>query len=93
MSDFKQAIKWLKDGKKVRRKNFGKPRYLHLTVGSVIELDVLGVYPFKIHDLEADDWEIYEEEKDGQVKFNPGGKVYRMWIPKEAAEVRRQYLN
>ncbi len=64
MSTFRQAVEWLKEGKKVRRKFFAEDRYLFLSTGSVVEIDNMGNYPFKIHDLEADDWEIYKEEKE-----------------------------
>ena len=37
--------------------------------------------------------EFKEFKESDIIKFNPKSKVYRMWIPKEAAEVRRKYLN
>lgn len=61
MTNFKKAVKWLREGKKVRRLTFAKDRYLFQGVGGVLEIDGMGNYPIKTHDCEANDWEIYEE--------------------------------
>ena len=68
--DFKQAIQWLKEGKKVRRKNWAPDFRLNIpyTFGICAERNNAIVnepfsYDFKIEDFEATDWEIYEEEK------------------------------
>ena len=54
MSDFNQAIKWIKEGKEIRRKSWEgkstkgyKPHYKE--------------YKYSLEDFEAEDWEIYEE--------------------------------
>ena len=67
MGDFKQAIEWLKEGKKVRRSDWGnkilhgelKHNFIHFSddtgnLNSLFLNDVLN--------LEATDWEIYEEK-------------------------------
>ena len=64
--NFQKALKLLKEGKKIRRKFFAKGRYLFATTGCVIEIDGVGVYPFKIHDLEANDWEEYKIKENKQ---------------------------
>ena len=74
MADFEWAIKMLKEGKKVRRKFFAEKRYLFVSTGSTIEIDGMGNYPFKVHDFEATDWEIYCEEHDWEVgRYVPKG--------------------
>lgn len=68
MSDFKQAIKWMKEGKKVRLKNWGnknlygysRNNWIHFMDGG---RDFDAHFLNEISTLEADDWEIYEEEE------------------------------
>ncbi len=69
MSDFKQAIKWMKEGKKVKRKlwqnsyiflNKSKGEGDYKIEGDMLTtLELLGYYSF-----EATDWEIYEKEEE-----------------------------
>ena len=73
MSDFKQAIEWLKEGKKVRRRSInnkhwyiflsekkGEQGFVHLHHTNNFEPKL---WSQSIGMLEATDWEIYEEEK------------------------------
>ena len=74
MSDFQQAIEWMKEGKKVRRVKWKFGYELHLyDDGYRISEKVLPNMKdkeffevkcgsFKIEDFEATDWEVYEEE-------------------------------
>lgn len=65
MASFNQAIQWMKEGKKVRRKYFDDKKFN-------IYLSERGIwykyeraefrYPFNFEDFEATDWEIYCEE-------------------------------
>ena len=65
--EFKQAIQWLKEGKKVRRRCFNETES-HLFLGSS-QVYILwatgGVWQPDFLDIEATDWEIYEEIKKG----------------------------
>lgn len=88
MSDFKQAIKWLKEGKKVRRAKWKFGYELHFyddgyriagkSLPNTDDKDFFEVRcgSFKIEDFEATDWEIFEEEKeslsDKIYKYAPG---------------------
>ena len=65
MADFQQAIKWLKEGKKVRRKDWGNKtlyaegdRFVNFTDQTG---DCSGYFFHEIRNIEANDWEIYEE--------------------------------
>ena len=68
MADFQQAIKWTKEGKRVRRNNQIKEVYYEL-----IEDDLIVKYNqgrdviFDLRDFEATDWEIYEEDDDWEL--------------------------
>ncbi len=66
MADFKQAIEWLKEGKKIRRKN--ELWYIQcnnqLVLFSVETNGLIAHQGMFIGDLEATDWEIYCEEHD-----------------------------
>ena len=67
MSDFNQAIKWLKEGKKVRREDWDEGCFYILL--SQIEYQNLSGHDeefdvFMKDDFEANDWEIYEEKKE-----------------------------
>ena len=65
LADFKQAIAWMKEGKKIRRRNEGwyiKGNKMLNLYG--VETGNLCVHQeFSIPDFEATDWEIYEEPK------------------------------
>ena len=64
MSDFQQVIKWLKEGKKVRRKSHDPKSYFIVYCGSEGQFENCeGTYrTFDMSDFEATDWEIYEEK-------------------------------
>ena len=61
MADFNQAVKWMKEGKKVRRKKYVKT-YFRFD-GELNEMVNQDNYNFcaNLKDLEATDWEIYED--------------------------------
>lgn len=60
MADFKQALKWMKEGKKVRRPHWGS-KYLSKSTEYRINYDMFGKFQeLEIFDFEATDWEIYE---------------------------------
>ena len=65
MSDFKQAIEWLKEGKKVRRDKF---YYWILKNNGFVCFDLSDIeyseVGLTLEDIEATDWEIYCEEHD-----------------------------
>ncbi len=62
MSDFKQAIQWLKEGKKVRRPSFSEDFYCILNDNLIKYVDENGnMMSSVIEFFEATDWEIYEE--------------------------------
>ncbi len=64
MSDFKQAIKWLKEGKNVRRKSWENIDF-YIESSNDFFMQVLHegrVAGLSIMDFEATDWEVYEEE-------------------------------
>ena len=66
MSDFKKAVKWLKEGKKVRRSTWGKKYYYYMKYSSVREHSdgtEINAWFGKTH-FEATDWEIYCEEHE-----------------------------
>ena len=73
MADFKQAIEWLREGKKVRRKCTSNPFYkifLSKELGSkdfvyMEHMKELKPKPhnFQLEEFEATDWEIYLEKR------------------------------
>ncbi|KKL76480.1 hypothetical protein LCGC14_2044490, partial [marine sediment metagenome] len=62
MANFNQAIKWMKEGKKVRRPDFFKGDYSYVYEGVV--MDNKDNLALTIEQLEATDWEIYCEEHE-----------------------------
>lgn len=73
MANFNQAIKWMKEGKKVRKKSiFNKSFFIHLGIKDSYrpswDKQIWGPggepYDFDITDFEADDWEIYCKEHE-----------------------------
>lgn len=68
---FENVLSVLKEGKKIRRKFWGKRHYIEkdarFVVGKLIDQDSL-IYTLTIMDLEADDWEIVKEPKKVKVR-------------------------
>ena len=60
MADFNQAIKWLKEGKKVKRKNWDNISVLSYDGSTIEHGSLLDCMP----NLEATNWEIYCEEHE-----------------------------
>ena len=64
MADFKQAVKWMKEGKKVRRKTWIHPGYLYSNGIHIFHENGNELRCF-IEFLEATDFEIYNENNFG----------------------------
>jgi hypothetical protein len=69
MSNFQQAVNWLKKGKKVRRRHWLGWNRFHLIndpqIGLLFETGnnmIRNADKISIQDIEAEDWEIYEEK-------------------------------
>lgn len=64
MANFQQAIKWLNEGKKVRRKSWSKDSYFDEARNGLklFSCEKESGCPLLIGDLKATNWEIYEEE-------------------------------
>ena len=80
MSDFKQAIEWLKEGKKVRRRDSG----------SSID-DKNEIFSGTVNDFGATDWEIYEETSgECLVRLGTDGKLWAEEFNKVLVEKSEQ---
>lgn len=71
MADFMQAVKWMKEGKKVRRQNWCVGNYIYLGKNSHYLYYDGKVFVTTYMDTEATDWEIYEEEVKESTKGLP----------------------
>lgn len=61
MADVKQAAKWLREGKKVRREIWGGPLFIRPTGAGFFRDDrKLPADWLMVEDLLAEDWEIFE---------------------------------
>ena len=63
---FEEIIPVLKEGKKIKRKDWGKEEYITKHIFFVLEQIVTeknGVYALTVDDLCADDWEVYKGTK------------------------------
>ena len=68
MATFQEAIVWLREGKKVRRKDVDNEKFrIILSEGELfyyqISEDGIYNYSFDINEFEATDWEIFEEKE------------------------------
>ena len=68
MADFKQAIKWMKEGRKVKSERYFEGDYFYIK-NDIIMFSSEGIdedekQGFELDDFEATDWEIYCEEHD-----------------------------
>lgn len=68
MADFAQAIEWMKEGKKVMRPYF-KEFYFAMDKDKGILPQGMN-YELKVYDYQAEDWEIYGEEDNWNMKDN-----------------------
>jgi len=64
MANFQRAIEWLKSGGKVRRPSWEEDSYWILGVDESIQWANQTHAHIHINQIEATDWEIYEEKKD-----------------------------
>ena len=71
MADFKQAVEWIKEGKKVRRPIWDKDNYIELVGTTRYIQDKYRVVEVNLNMIEATDWEIYEEEDDWSLELEP----------------------
>lgn len=75
MADFTQAVKWMKERKKVRRNGLSRWIFQTAPIGEYIEIqdnDENKEKRFHIADFEATDWEVCEEEfnlKEERIKL------------------------
>lgn len=77
MSDFNQAIKWLEEGKKVRRPSWEEKSYWIFGIDKVISWTDGRNAHIHLNQIEATDWELYEEKKEEII----GNPIY--WASKE----------
>jgi hypothetical protein len=62
MTDFKQAVEWMKEGKKVRRSFWSdKTWFIRSKDNNILDNNGLQRH-YNIESIEATDWEIYQEE-------------------------------
>jgi hypothetical protein len=65
MADIKQAVRWMQEGKKVKRAIW-KNSFFYTPPGFVSVMDETGVGTnILTNELLADDWQIVEEANDG----------------------------
>ncbi len=63
MTNFNQAIRWLKEGKKVRRPSWNIDSYWKLGIDEKICWSDGHTAHIHLNQIKAKDWEIYEEQK------------------------------
>lgn len=81
MSTFKQAIKWLEEGKKIRRLKWEK--YSYWILGHDQTIKFIGITNAHVHlnQINADDWEIYKEsKKENDWSCIKCGKEYKTYL-------------
>ena len=64
MADFMQAVKWMKEGKKVRRESM-PAEWFYFIEGDTVQNEFGNLKNrtyFCVEDFEATDWEIYRDE-------------------------------
>ena len=62
MTNFKQAIRWLREGKKIRRPSWDEKSYWELGKGEVICWTNGPFAHVHLKQIKAYDWEIFEED-------------------------------
>ena len=61
MADFNQAIKWLEEGKRIKRANWRIDGEVHLILNEGIVFDCYKkLYRFDYDDIKTLDWKIYK---------------------------------
>jgi len=102
-SKFKQAIKWLKEGKKVRRSIWNDEQYIFLCDDSFEGRKILLQNNKEVHlkfkQFDADDWEIYEEkektlsDKIYEKSFGFDGKLHVEDVKESIGNIKREINN
>ena len=78
MANFRKAIFWLKNGKKVRRPMWPDDSYWRLGIDETICWKEGNKAHIHLNQIDAEDWEIFKEEK-----LKPVMRVFckRDWVP------------
>ncbi len=91
MADFKQAIEWMKVGKKIRRPHWLKNVYINQTQHKGVVKDEDGTLTtFGIDDFEANDWEIYCPEHTWE-EHGCARPLKKYWICTNCGEEEKEY--
>ena len=64
MTNFKQAIKWLKEEKKVKRPSWEEDSYWIIGSEGVISWKDGTTAHVHLNQIEADDWEVFEDKEE-----------------------------
>ena len=83
MADFNEAIRWINEGKKVRRPSWHSNNHWFKDDEGCISLGLIdrNLTPvFLVEDFKATDWEIYEDDKDWILadEFNDNPKFLKI---------------
>lgn len=93
MADFKQAVEWMKEGKKVTRPTWAIDEYIYEPKITLLDNEDKPCDWLRIIHFEATDWEIYQEEDNWSL---PKSKIYynvkyddgdREWEEEQKTEV------
>lgn len=90
MADFKQAVKWMEEGKKVRVTNYIKGEYLFIEGNRFFDEED-NEYSLFVDDTLSTDWEIYEEKYDWNLKHIANYDNVGNYYP-EAIETLKQKI-
>lgn len=89
MASFKTMLMWLREGKKVRRPSWTYGAYLYLSkCGRILNDRKQKVEFSHINSLEADDYEICEEDESLSGKITEGGWLSCVEVSKAVGKLR-----
>lgn len=95
---FEEAMKKVREGYKVRRKNWAKEFYVGVMVGGFLRIinGKRSLEPeFSIGDMNADDWETVNDWKLSEQKekeCDPDGLEYNIYLESDVRECRDEIL-
>lgn len=95
VGSFMWAVEQMKQGNKVRRKSLDYGGYIFLNSENFIVPEKSGYHsvPNHIENIEAKDWEIFEENKFGDFEVFNNGHIYFEYHNKKYSIIKPKHLN
>jgi hypothetical protein len=93
MANFEQAIKWLREGKKIKRPEWKEGSYWTLGIDETVMWNKDIIAHIHLNQIEAKDWEIYEESHSLlHSRLKNQLRIHWNWLKEESWEEAFKFI-